>query len=218
MAILLLNEDEVRQLLTMEMALEAVERGLRKLALEEAQNIPRARCQTDHVMLHTMSAAAKTLGVMGYKAYTTSRRGAQFHVGLFDGKTGELVALIQADYLGQMRTGAASGIATKYLARQDASTVGLFGTGKQARTQLQAICKVRKITHVRVYSRNEENRRQFCDEMTPVCHCPVEPAARPEEAAENKDIVITAAQKTGPPPFGGVGGAWGRLQKNGAER
>ena len=70
---LLLTEDDVRQLLTMEMALEAVEEGLRKLALDEAQNIPRPRCQTDHAMLHVMSAAAKTLGVMGYKAYTHHR-------------------------------------------------------------------------------------------------------------------------------------------------
>src|SRR5438477_6718893 len=101
MAILLLNEAEVRQLLTMEMALEAVEQGLRKIALEEAQNIPRSRCQTDHAMLHVMSAAATTLGVMGYKAYSTGRQGAQFHVGLFDGKTGALSAILQADHLGQ---------------------------------------------------------------------------------------------------------------------
>src|ERR1700722_10353534 len=139
MAILLLNEEEVRQLLTMEMAMEAVEQGLRKMALEEAQNVPRARCQTDHAMLHVLSAAAKTLGAMGYKAYSTGRQGAHFHVGLFDGKTGALTAILQADYLGQVRTGAASGIATKYLARPDAATVGLYGAGKQARTQLLAV-------------------------------------------------------------------------------
>src|SRR3954453_13542510 len=151
MAILLLNEDEVRQLLTMEMALEAVELGLRKLALDEAQNIPRARSQTDHVMLHVMSAAAKTVGVLGYKAYATGRSGAHFQVGLFDGKTGEPTALLQADYLGQVRTGAASGIATKFLARPESSRVGLFGAGKQARTQLLAVCQVRTITHVYVH-------------------------------------------------------------------
>ena len=60
--VLLLNEDDVRRLLTMETALEAVEAGLRKLALDEAQNIPRARVQTDHAMLHVMGASAKTLG------------------------------------------------------------------------------------------------------------------------------------------------------------
>ena len=99
MPVLLLTEEEVRQVLTMDMALEAVADALKKLALDEAQNVPRARTQTDHVMLHVMSAAAKTMGVMGYKAYTTSRKGTHFHVGLFDGKTGTPMALMQADYL-----------------------------------------------------------------------------------------------------------------------
>src|SRR5439155_3895225 len=132
--------DDVRRVLTMDMALEAVEAGLRKMALDEGQNVSRARTQTDHAMLHVMSAAAKTLGIMGYKAYATSRRGQHFHVGLFDGKTGALLALMQADYLGQMRTGAASGVATQYMARPESSEVGLVGSGKQARTQLLAVC------------------------------------------------------------------------------
>src|SRR5687768_12991904 len=159
MQVLLLTEDDVRQLLPMELALEAVEDGLRKLALDEGQNVSRARTQTDHAMLHVMSAAAKTLGVMGYKSYTTTRKGAQFHVGLYDGRTGALVALIQADYLGQVRTGAASSVATEYMARPDAGEVGVFGSGKQARTQLQAVCKVRRIRRAQVYSPNEEHRR-----------------------------------------------------------
>src|SRR4051812_41733996 len=98
MGVLLLTEDDVRHLLTMEMCLEAVEEALRKHALDEAVNIPRSRAQTDHVMLHVMSAAAKTLGIAGFKAYATSRKGATFTVGLHDGKTGALLSLIQADY------------------------------------------------------------------------------------------------------------------------
>ena len=112
MAVLLLTEDEVRRLATMEMALEAVEAGLRKMALDEAHNIARSRCQTDHAMLHVLAASAKTLGVMGYKAYATSKKGAQFLLALFDGKSGALLSLMQSDYLGQVRTGAASGVAT----------------------------------------------------------------------------------------------------------
>src|SRR5205085_8585974 len=115
-----------------------------------------------------------------------------FHVGLYDGKTGALLALIQADFLGQMRTGAASGVATQFMARPDATEVGLFGSGKQARTQLQAVCKVRKIRHVQVYSLNEERRRHFAREMSELCRCEVEPVPRPEMAAEDKDIIITA--------------------------
>ncbi len=112
--VLLLTEEDVRRLLTMDMALEAVEQGLRKLALDEAMNTPRARVQTDHAMLHIMSASAKSLGVMGAKLYATSRKGgARFLLPLFDGKTGALLCLMQADYLGQVRTGAASGVATQ---------------------------------------------------------------------------------------------------------
>src|ERR1700680_3517644 len=192
MPVLLLNEEEVRDLLTLDMALEAVEAVLRKQALEEATNIPRTRCQTDHAMLHVLSASAKTLGVMGYKAYSTSRKGGQFHVGLFDGKTGDLKALVQADHLGQVRTGAASGVATQYMARPDAQEVGLFGSGKQARTQLLAVCKVRRVNRVQVYSPNEERRRRFCTEMAKEVGCDVQPVPRPELAAQDKDIVITA--------------------------
>jgi ornithine cyclodeaminase/alanine dehydrogenase-like protein (mu-crystallin family) len=198
MPVLLLTEDDVRQLLTMDMALEAVADGLRRLALDEAQNVPRARSQSDHAMLHVMSASAKTLGIMGYKAYTTSRKGTHFHVGLYDGKTGALMALLQADYLGQMRTGAASGVATQYMARPDASEVGLFGSGKQARTQLQAICLVRKIRRVQVYSPNAERRSRFAHEMRAVCQTEVEPVPRPEMAAEDKDIIITATSSREP--------------------
>jgi len=202
MAVLLLTEDEVRQLLTMEMALEAVEEVLRRQALEEAQNVPRARCHADHAMLHTLSAACKRLGVLGYKAYCTTRHGANFHVGLYDARSGELIALIQADYLGQMRTGAASGVATHYMARSDAQHAGLYGSGKQARTQLLAVCRVRNIQRVQVFSRNEERRRRFCHEMSAECRCDVVPVARPELAAHDQDIVITATTSREPVLFG----------------
>ena len=198
MSVLLLTEEDVRQVLTMEMALEAVEDGLRKMALDEAMNVPRARTQTDHAMQHVMSASAKSLGVMGYKAYTTSHKGTYFHVAIFDGKTGALQALMQADYLGQMRTGAASGVASQYMARMDASEVGLFGAGKQARTQLIAVCKVRKIRRVQLYSLNEERRRLFADEMSNICDTEIEPVPRPEMAAEDKDIIITATTSREP--------------------
>jgi ornithine cyclodeaminase/alanine dehydrogenase-like protein (mu-crystallin family) len=198
MPVLLLTEEDVRQVLTMDMALEAVEAALCKMALDEAQNISRSRCQTDHAMLHVMSAAAKTLGVLGYKAYSTTRKGAQFHLALFDGKNGSLLSLMQSDYLGQMRTGAASGVATQYMARPDATEVGLFGSGKQARAQLLAVCLVRKISRVQVYSPNEEHRRAFAAELTRLCGVEVEPVPRPEMAAEDKDIVITATSSREP--------------------
>jgi ornithine cyclodeaminase/alanine dehydrogenase-like protein (mu-crystallin family) len=198
MPALYLTEDDVRQLLTMDVALPAVESAFRKLALDEAENAPRQRCQTDHVMLHVLPAAAKTLGAIGFKAYTTGKFPAKFHVTLFDPKTGEMTALIQADYLGQVRTGAASGVATKKLARPDAAAVGLFGTGKQARTQLLAVCKVRGVKRVHVYGRDEANRRQFAADMGRECGTEVVPVSTPEEAARDLDIVITATTSREP--------------------
>src|SRR5438874_1245130 len=82
MSVLYLTEDDVRQLLTMDDALVAVEAAFRKLALDEAENVPRQRCQTDQVTLHVLPAAAKTLGAVGFKAYTTGRFPAKFHVTL----------------------------------------------------------------------------------------------------------------------------------------
>jgi len=195
---LLLNEDDVRGLLTMSAVIEAVEAGFRQLALDEAENIPRTRCRTDRVMLHLLSAAAKGVGYLGYKAYTTSREAARFHVALFDGGTGELLALMEADYLGQVRTGAASGVATKYLARPDASTVGIFGTGKQAKTQIEAVCAVRPVKRVHVYSRSKENRRRFVEQMSVRCNVEMIPVECPELAARGQEIIITATAATEP--------------------
>jgi alanine dehydrogenase len=203
MSVLLLTEEEVQRLLTMDMALEAVEQGLRKMGLDEAQNISRARVQTDHSMMHTMAAAAKSLGFMGVKTYVTSRKApTRFQLSLYDGKTGALLCLMQADYLGQMRTGAASGVATNLMARPDATEVGVYGSGKQARTQLEAICRVRRVRQVHVYSPSEERRRLFAEEMSAKCQTEVEPTARPERAAENKDIIITATTSREPVLYG----------------
>ena len=136
---------------------------------------------------------------MGAKLYSTSRKyGCAFFVPLFDGKTGALLCLMQADYLGQMRTGAASGIATQYMARPDATEVGIFGSGSQARTQVQAVCRVRRIRQVQVYSPNEERRRAFAAEMSERCQTEVIAVPRPEMAAEKKDIIITATTSREP--------------------
>lgn len=202
MPVLHLTEDEVRGLLTMEMAIEAVEAGLRKMALEEAFNVPRSRCQTDHAMLHVLPAAAKTLGVIGYKAYVTTRSGSRFHVTIYDGKSGEMLALMQADHLGQVRTGAASAVATKHLARKDCTTAGIYGAGKQARTQLLGVSKVRKLTRAVVWSPSEERRTAFAREMTQECGFEVLPAASAEEVARGLDVICTATSAREPVLFG----------------
>ena len=202
MPILYLTEAEVARVLTMELALETTAAAFRKLALEEAENLPRQRCRTDHVMLHVLPAAAKTLGAIGFKAYTVAKAGAKFHVTLFDPKLGGITAMLEADLLGQFRTGAASGVATKKLSRADASTVGLFGTGKQARTQLLAVCKVRAIKKAHVYGRDADRRKAFAAQLAQETGVEVVPVEKPEEAAKGHDIVITATSAREPVLFG----------------
>jgi len=195
---LYLTEAEVRELLTMPLALEAVREAFRSWGLDEAECTVRERCQTDQAMLHTMSAALKRSGYLGFKAYLTSRQGAHFHVVLYQERTLRPLAWMEADYLGQVRTGAVSGVATELMARADASEVGLFGSGKQARTQLWAICCVRPVRCVHVYSPHEEHRRSFAEEMSRQLNVEVRPVNRPDLAAADKDIVITATTSREP--------------------
>jgi ornithine cyclodeaminase/alanine dehydrogenase-like protein (mu-crystallin family) len=198
MSALYLTETDVRELLDMEIAIETVEEAFRQLADGGAVNVPRARARGSGICLHTMSAAAEYLGVVGWKAYTTTKAGAKFQVGLYSAATGELLALIDADFLGQLRTGAASGVATEYMARPDAKVIGLFGAGQQARTQLKAACTVRRIELVEVYSRDEERCRQFCEIMSEWCNTRVVPSRNPDGVAAEKDIVICATSARTP--------------------
>ena len=198
MPVLHLTEADVGRLVTIDLALEAVAAAFRKLGCDEAENLPRRRCQTDQVVLHVLPAAAKTLGAIGFKAYTTSKQGARFHVTLFDSKTGAMTAILEADLLGQFRTGAASGIATKKLARTDSSNVGCIGSGKQARTQILAVCKVRKIKQVKAYSPDPERCRKFAEAMSAEAGVEVVAASTAEEAVRGMDIVITATNAREP--------------------
>jgi len=197
MPALYLSEDDVRDVMDMESSIEVVEDVFRQLAAEQAVNVPRVRAKADGVMLHNMSAGAEYLGLVGFKAYTTTRRGARFHVMVYN-TDGEPLAMIAADFLGQLRTGAASGVATECMARPDANVVGVFGSGKQARTQLKAVCTVRKIERVEVYSPNAVNRERFAEEMSEWCVTDVAAVHSPEEAAAEKDIVITATSAKTP--------------------
>jgi ornithine cyclodeaminase/alanine dehydrogenase-like protein (mu-crystallin family) len=135
---------------------------------------------------------------MGLKIYTVSPSGARFLVPLFGATTGEMVALIEANYLGQVRTGAASGVATRVLAREDASIAGIVGTGLQARTQLEAVALARKLEGVRAYSRDVGKREQFAKDMTQRLGLPVAAVSSAEEAVRGADIVITSTTSTKP--------------------
>jgi len=192
MPVLFLSEADVRELLDMEIALEVIEEAFAQMAAGRASNVPRARARGESMYLHTMSATADYLQVAGWKAYSSTPHGTRFHVGLYSQPTGELLALIEANYLGQLRTGAASGVATEYMARPDAKVVGLFGAGCQARTQLKALCAVRKIELVEVYSRTQERAEKFAELTSEWCNTRVIASRNPDSVAAEKDIVVCA--------------------------
>ncbi|HTQ39388.1 MAG TPA: ornithine cyclodeaminase family protein [Pirellulales bacterium] len=198
MSILYLAEEDVAQLLDMRTAIEVVEEMFRQWADGKASNVPRVRAKAPGVVLHSMCAAAEYLGLVGWKNYTTTKTGAQFLVGLCDAETGELEALIEADRLGQMRTAAATAVAVEWMADMEAAEVGLFGVGKQARTQLEAVCLARPIKRCYVYSRNEAARERFAADMAAQLGIEVLAVDRPQEAVQDLPIVVTATTSAVP--------------------
>jgi alanine dehydrogenase len=198
MPVLHLTERDVGKLLDMGTAIDVVEEAFRQLADKKANNVPRVRAKSPGIVLHSMCAAAEYLGLVGWKCYTTTRAGARFHVGLYDAATGELVALVEADRLGQLRTGATTGVAVGWMADMSATEVGLFGSGHQAETQLEAVARVREIKSAFVYSRNPARRADFAARLSAKIGCQVIPVDRPQEAAEDLPIVITATTASEP--------------------
>jgi len=188
-----ISEAEVRVLLTMPMAVDAVEEISRKQASGEVVVHPRRRFEIPGGnFFHYMAAADYAAGFVSMKQYTYVRGKLRFLVPLYEMATGDLVALIEADYMGQLRTGAASGVATKYLARRDARVAAIIGTGGQAKTQLEAVAAVRRLESVNVFGRDPQKREAFCKEMSERIGVPVRAAASASEAVRAADIVCTA--------------------------
>lgn len=194
---ILLREADVEKLVTMDMAIETIEQVFRLQGEYKTENIPRRRCRLNKGMLHVMSASLPTLGYAGLKSYTSASGKSHFYILLYDAG-GKMVAVLEADKLGQMRTGAATAVATKYMARRESSRMGVIGTGWQARAQVQALCAISSFRNIVAYSRNAENRLKFCKEMSEATGIEVIPAEIPEEAVKEKDIVITATNSKEP--------------------
>jgi len=195
---LYLTEDEVDRLLTMEDSIHEVETALRDLGAGHAENRPRQRVRGLHAILNVMAASWTARGYYGYKDYSISREGTHFWFHLFDGSTGALVAVFQANRMGQRRTGAASGVATKFLARKDAAVVGLVGTGWQAESQVEAMCAVRPVTSVRCTSRDPGRREAFAARMGKALGVDVVAVDSGERAVRGADIVIAATASPTP--------------------
>jgi ornithine cyclodeaminase/alanine dehydrogenase-like protein (mu-crystallin family) len=200
--VLFLSEADVLKVLTVEEAVAVLEATLRDQGLGRAVSLPRQQVRTERGLFHLKAGA--TPGWLGFKAYTIFAGGERFHCLLFDGQTGELRAVIQADHLGRLRTGAAGAVAARHLARPDADRAAIFGSGRQAEAQLIALAATRKLREVRVFSPNPNHRSNFAARMSARLGIPVVPAADPAEAAAGADIIVTATTSPGPV----VQGAW----------
>ena len=189
---LYLTEADVEALLSPADAVAAVEDSFRRLASGEVVNKPRYRVVSEGVSLAVMSAVDTVLRLAGVKSYAVSSAGVPFVVTLFDTDAGELAAVIEADRLGQLRTGAASGVAAKYLARDGATSLGIIGCGWQAESQVRCIREaVPTIERVVAYCRTEESLHEFCRRLD------AEPGESHRDPAE-QDVVVTATTSKDP--------------------
>ena len=196
-----ITEDQVREAVPMPLAMELVERMLLRLGDGRAVNHPRRRvAMKNRTLLHYMAGGDNENGLVGIKVYASNPAvGApNFVVLLFDSNSAKLLASIEAAILGQIRTGAASGVATRHLAREDACHLAMFGSGFQAETQLEAVSCARELESVRVYSRKRERRESFSRRMSDILSLPVEAVDSPEAALEGADIVTTVTSARSP--------------------
>ena len=201
---LYLTEDEVGRLLPMDACVEAVEAAFRQWGEGRADNRPRARAAVSGAMLHVLAAGSDVWGRLAAKVYATSRAGARFVVLLFDASGADLLAVIEADRLGQTRTGAASAVASRWLAREEARTLAILGTGWQARSQAKAVSIVRPLEAIRAFGRDRGRLVEFCRETETACGVTTLPCASAEEAVRGADIVVTATSSARPV----LEGAW----------
>ncbi len=195
------TEKQVQETISMPEAMDLVEQMLLRLAAGRAVNHPRRRVAMEsRTLLHYMAGGDNENGLVGIKVYASNPAvGApDFRVLLFDSNTAQLLAEIEANILGQIRTGAASGVATRHLARKGASRVAIFGSGFQAETQLEAVSCARKLERVLVFSRKAERRQAFAEHMSERLNLSVSATQSPEEALDGADIVITVTNSRSP--------------------
>lgn len=195
---LYLNEEHAQTLLTMTDALECVQQAFRLQGEGRIDLQPRRRVRAPGGTLHVMFAADPETGYLGLKSYTSFGSGVRFHILLYSAQTGELLALMEADQIGRLRTGAACGVASSLLARGDARIAAVIGAGHQAGTQVEALTHCRDLDEVRVFCRSEKRRHDFAAEMSARLGIWVLPAASAEAAVDGAGIVTTITSSAEP--------------------
>lgn len=195
---LFLNESEVAQLLPMAECIDVLEEAFAHAGAGQVELKPRSRIRMPGGFFHFMAAADAGHQVFGYKAYPSFAGGARMVVMLYDYASGALLSCMEASRLGQIRTGAASGLATRWMARGDAASVGVIGSGFQARSQLEAVCAVRDIQRAKVYSRSPERREQFAQRMGERLNLEITPVATAQECLSDVAVAVTITSARDP--------------------
>ena len=188
---LLLTDEEVDRLMTMDQCVQVMEESFRQAGQGKTSNRPRSRIRMPRGFHHLMAAAVLDSGVFGLKTYTSFRSGVRFLTILYDSNTGDLLGMVQGGRLTQLRTGAVSAVATRHMAREDAATVGIIGTGVQGRSQLAGVSAVRNVGGVKAFDVVQESAKRFAEEVSDELGLEITPVETAEEAAKGVDIVIT---------------------------
>ena len=208
---LLISEDDVKKLpLSARDAITIIEETFRQSGLGNAENPARFRMPFKNGFLQFGPAALHDRKVVGFKLWANLGKGTGVHKNksghgtnfLYDSESGDLLALVHAYQIGKMRTSAVSAVAAKYLSRQSASTIGLYSAGRIAEGQLEAVCAVRNIRKVKVFSRRKPEREDFCRRMMEKLGINVLAVDSPESVPEGADIIITASTAEQPILFG----------------
>jgi ornithine cyclodeaminase/alanine dehydrogenase-like protein (mu-crystallin family) len=179
-------------------AIRLVEDVLRSEGEDTAENRPRTRISYPGGMFHYMAAAVPSQGAVGLKAYASSSVGARFVVLLFDTEADTLLAVIEADWLGRIRTGAASGVATRALAASSAALAGVIGAGSQAETQIRALAAIGRLKKIKVFSRSQERREELVRRLRPDIEMDITAVGSAEDAVRDSDVITTITSSAEP--------------------
>ena len=195
--VLFLTEKELRESLRMEDAIPVLEFAFRRQGEGKVSMPPRMKIEGGDGRLMIMPVLIEDTPYMGLKVYTVFRE-VRYVILLYSAKDGSLLAIMDADYIGQVRTGAVSGVATKWMTQEGERVVGILGSGTQARTQLQALHSIGRVEEAKVFSPNADHRRSYAKEMSQKLKTKVVAVESPREAVEGSGIVCSATPSTQP--------------------
>jgi alanine dehydrogenase len=202
--VLLLTSQDVKSLFDVKEFVDAAEESYKLVGLGMAKMLPRIHLDSDQTpgFLKLQPCTSTSLKIGGVHVYTVGGLGADQGIEkvvlLFNEETGELAAIIEADLLSWMKTGAVAAVATKYLARENAEIVGMIGSGRQARGLLMALNSVKRIKRVKVYSPNRDHLLHYCNEMSKALDLDVVPVSHAKEAVVGSDIISTTTSSKSP--------------------